>query len=200
MKFILGLTGQTGAGKSDAAALAAQNGFFVIDCDKTAHRVMNEEVVKEKLCAVFGNDILSINKTIDRKKLAAKAFSSPNNTELLNKTVLPFIVEEINNLINSSNSRYILLDAPTLFESGADRLCNVTVGIIADASVRYSRIVKRDNLTEEQAKSRISAGKPNDFYKQKCDYIIENNASTTEFVNNFSKALKDILERGNTNV
>lgn len=200
MKFVLGLTGQTGAGKSDAASVAAQNGFFVIDCDKTAHRVMNEEKVKAKLCKVFGSDILSDDNLLDRKRLAAKAFSSPDNTELLNKTVLPFIVEEINNLINSSNSQYILLDAPTLFESGADSLCDVTVGIIADESVRYSRIVKRDNLTEDQAKSRISAGKPNDFYKQKCDYIIENNGEKQEFINKFSEVIKDILERGNRNV
>ncbi len=200
MKFVLGLTGQTGAGKSDAAAKAAEQGFYVIDCDKTAHRVMNEEKVKTKLCAVFGSDILSDDNLLDRKKLAAKAFSNPDNTELLNKTVLPFIVEEINNLIISSDAQYILLDAPTLFESGAEKICNVTVGIIADEPVRYSRIINRDNLTDAQAKSRISAGKPNDFYKQKCDYIIENNGEKQEFINKFSEVIKDILEGSNTNV
>ena len=200
MKFILGLTGQTGAGKSDAAKVAAENGFYVIDCDKTAHRVMNEEKVKVKLCQAFGEDILSEDNSLDRKKLAAKAFSSAYNTELLNITVLPFIVEEINNLVNNSQEKHVLLDAPTLFESGADKLCNATVGIIADESIRYSRIIKRDNLTDAQAKSRISAGKKNDFYKEKCDYIIENNGEKQEFINKFSKVIEDILEGGNINV
>ncbi len=195
MKFILGLTGQTGAGKSDAAAAAAEQGFYVIDCDKTAHRVMNGDAAKEKLCLAFGDDILSEDNTLDRKKLAAKAFLNADSTELLNKTVLPFIVEEIENLIGSSESEYVLLDAPTLFESGADKMCNVTVGVIADESVRFSRIVKRDSLTAEQARSRINAGKKNSFYKEKCDYIIENNGEKTEFINNFTQLLKNISKR-----
>ncbi len=195
MKFVLGLTGQTGAGKSDAAAIAAELGFYVIDCDKTAHRVMNKDVVKERLCLTFGSDILSTNNTIDRKKLAAKAFLNNESTELLNKTVLPFIVEEIESLINLSDKDYVLLDAPTLFESGADKMCDITVGVVADESIRFTRIVNRDFLTAEQAQNRINAGKSNSFYKEKCDYVIENNGEKTEFINNFTQLLKNISKR-----
>ncbi len=192
MRFILGLTGQTGAGKSDAASKADELGFYVIDCDKVAHRVLETDKVKSALTLAFGKDIIE-NGNLNRKKLAAAAFENKAKTELLNKTVLPFIVTQINALIDSSGKEYILLDAPTLFESGADSLCNKTVGVIADKDVRFKRIIKRDNLTELQATSRINAGKPDEFYFDNCDFVITNNGDKAEFINNFEKMLKDIL-------
>ena len=98
MKFVVGLTGQTGAGKSLLCDKARDNGFFVVDCDAVAHEVQQTEDVKIALCNVFGSDILS-GDTIDRQKLAQKAFASKEQTELLNKTILPFIVTEIKNII-----------------------------------------------------------------------------------------------------
>lgn len=192
MKFILGLTGQTGAGKSTAAKSATKLGFYVIDCDSVAHRVLETDEVKSALTVAFGENILEGGK-INRKKLAAAAFQTSDKTELLNKTVLPFIVKKINALIENSGKEYILLDAPTLFESGADKICNKTLGIIADTDIRFRRIIERDNLTELQALSRINAGKPDDFYIEKCDFVITNNGNETEFINNFEKLLKDIL-------
>ncbi len=192
MRFILGLTGQTGAGKSLAATVAQKNGFYVIDCDKVAHEIIKCEATVTALVKAFGGGILT-NGEINRQKLAIAAFESKEKTELLNKTVLPFIVEEINNILTTVSQEYILLDAPTLFESGADNLCDKTVGIIADKDIRFKRIIQRDNLTELAAIQRINAGKDNDFYIQKCDYVIENNTTNTEFINNFENMLKDIF-------
>ncbi|MBE6804990.1 MAG: dephospho-CoA kinase [Ruminococcaceae bacterium] len=194
MKYILGLTGQTGAGKSLVSKVAEEYGFFVIDCDKVAHAVTETEKVKKALTAVFGADILE-NGVLNRKKLAAAAFKDTQSTELLNKTVLPFIVEEINILIGKSGKERILLDAPTLFESGADKLCDKTVGVIADKDIRFKRIIIRDALTELQALQRINAGKPDEFYENKCDYILKNNGEQNEIINNFENMLKDILGR-----
>ncbi len=192
MRFILGLTGQTGAGKSDAAKRAAELGFYVIDCDNVAHRVLETDNAKAALTEVFSESILESGK-LDRKKLAAAAFESRYKTELLNKIVLPFIVAEINALIEGTGKEYILLDAPTLFESGADNLCDKTVGVIADKDIRFKRIIERDNLTELQAISRINAGKSDEFYFDNCDIVITNNGDKMEFINNFEKLLKDIL-------
>ncbi len=193
MKFVVGLTGQTGAGKSSLKGVATACGFYVIDCDSVAHKVQQRDEVKAALCAAFGSDILSIDGMLDRKALAKKAFETGEKTELLNKTVLPFIVADIEKQIKNSKVDYILLDAPTLFESGADRLCNKTIGVIADREKRYNRIVSRDKLTAAQAESRISAGKPDEFYKEKCDYVLTNNGEVGEFINNFDILIKDIL-------
>lgn len=192
MKFVLGLTGQTGAGKSLLCDKARDNGFVVVDCDAVAHKVQQTEDVKNALCNAFGSDILS-GDNIDRQRLAQKAFASKEQTELLNKTILPFIVDEIKNIISRAKEEYILLDAPTLFESGADNLCDKVIGVIADREVRHNRIVARDNLTPGRAESRINAGKPDEFYKEKCDFVLINNGSADEFINNFDILIKDIL-------
>lgn len=193
MKFVLGLTGQTGAGKSSLHNVANDNGFYVIDCDKVARDVQSRNSVLCALIRAFGTDILNKEGLLDRRRLAEKAFVSRDATELLNRTVLPFIVAELRYLIDNTENNFILLDAPTLYESGADAMCNKTVGIIADEAVRIERIQHRDSLTDEEALSRIKAGKPDDFFRNKCDFVLENNDDRQEFINNFDKLLKNIL-------
>ena len=149
--------------------------------------------MKSALCTAFGNGILFADGTLDRKALAKVAFASKRQTELLNKTILPFIIDEIEDIIGNTESEHILLDAPTLFESGANKICNKTIGVIASKQIRFDRIVKRDNLTDTQAKSRIDAGKPDDFFYENCDYVLTNNGTEDEFINNFKILIKDIL-------
>ena len=136
MKFVLGLTGQTGAGKSSLHNVAEKHGFDVIDCDAVARYVSERQEVLSALCLAFTNDILNSNGTLNRRALAAAAFADKEHTALLNQTILPFITAEIADLIEKSEKSRVLLDAPTLFESGADNLCNITVGVIAEIPVR----------------------------------------------------------------
>ena len=164
---IIGLTGPTGSGKSTIATLAKSKGFGVIDCDKEA-RLATEKGSKglDALVKVFGNDILLLDGSLDRKKLAEKAFRTKETTEILNKTLLPIILEIIKQRITEfEHLGYdkILLDAPTLYESGADVLCDEVIAVLCDEKVRKKRIIIRDSLTEEQANVRLSASKPDSF-------------------------------------
>ena len=96
--------------------------------------------------------------------------------------MLPHIVGLIEDIIKGSESNLILLDAPTLFESGANKICQKTVGVVADENIRLNRIMARDNLLEDAAKLRISAGKPQSFYEENCNYILTNNATADGFI------------------
>ncbi len=175
MKKIIGLTGTTGSGKSTVSAFFEDNGFHVINCDKIAKNVVESNVdILHKLSDVFGEDIIESG-ILNRKLLALRAFSNSQSTQLLNDITLPYIVERIKELIALSESKYILLDAPTLFESGANNICDKIVGVICDQSIRKQRIIERDNITEQQAAIRISAQKSDDFFRNNCTYIIENN-------------------------
>ena len=130
MSFIIGLTGPTGAGKSTVSAAAEQFGLKVVNCDLLARKAVEKGTEGLKaLTAVFGNGILEKDGSLNRKKLAAVAFKTPENTELLNKTLLPHIVKLVKKETNSKNA---LLDAPTLFESGLNSECVKTIAVLAD--------------------------------------------------------------------
>ena len=113
MSFVIGLTGPRGAGKSSVTDTAEELGFKIIDCDLLARDAVRKgsdglaDVVK-----VFGECVLNTDGTLNRKKLAEIAFASPQDTELLNQTLLPHIVKLIRALFDSP---FVLLDAPTLF-------------------------------------------------------------------------------------
>ncbi len=180
MKHIIGMTGPTGAGKSSVADTARDMGFKVIDCDCLARKAVEKGT--RGLAAIvgaFGDDILNADQTLNRKALASAAFSSKEQTELLNKTLLPFIVELVNNEIGDNN--LVLLDAPTLFESGADSTCTDTFAVLCDSETRKKRIMARDGITEREALLRMNAGKSDEFYKNNTANIIYNNGDISQF-------------------
>lgn len=196
MSIIIGLTGPTGAGKSTAAAAAEKFGLQVIDCDKSA-RAATEKGTDglNALVAAFGDEILSPDGSLNRRALAAAAFASPQKTELLNKTVLPHIVKLV---LAETEGKNILLDAPTLFESGLNSVCTAVIVVSANAEIRRERIIKRDGLSPEAADLRINAGKTDEYYKQKADYFLYNNSDEKAFYERFSDILKNIIG-GNIN-
>lgn len=187
---IIGLTGPTGAGKSTVSKAAKKIGFFVVNCDEVARQTRQNPQVREALVGAFGEGILSCGE-LDRKALAAAAFSSRENTEKLNKTILPFIVSDIKKLI--AGKKNVLLDAPTLFESGIDNICDKTIGVLCDEEIRKKRIIARDNLSEAEAKARLSAAKSDEFFKERCSVIIENDGSEQELLIKAEKILSEYI-------
>ena len=190
--IIVGLTGPTGAGKSSASAVCEKLGVKHIDCDIIARKAT--EKGQEGLLAVvkaFGEDILNPDGTLNRKALAEKAFKDTESTELLNQTLLPIIKKMVMAEIKGDK---VLLDAPTLFESGVNEICHKTVAVLSDSQLRLKRIIARDGITREQALLRINAGKSDDFYKEKCDFVIYNNMDEHTFDMDFLNLLKEIFE------
>ena len=195
MSIIIGLTGPTGAGKSTAAAAAKSFGLQVIDCDKLARAATEKGTDGLKaLVAAFGEEILLPDGSLDRRALAA-AFASPQKTELLNKTILPHIVKLV---LAEAEGKNVLLDAPTLFESGLNSVCTAVIAVSADAEIRRERIIRRDELSPDAADLRINAGKTDEYYKQKADYFLYNNSDEKAFYKRFSDILEKIIG-GNIN-
>ena len=195
MSFVVGLTGPTGAGKSSVTAVAEQLGFKVIDCDMLARvAVQKGSDGLEDLVGVFGSDILNADGTLNRKALAEKAFSTSQNTELLNQTLLPHIIGLVRAEITDD---MVLLDAPTLYESGADSLCDEVIAIICDEKTRKMRIMQRDGIDEASATLRINAGKPDQFYIEKTNNIIYNDCELSVLHLKIKKLLTKLLEEHN---
>lgn len=195
MSFVIGLTGPTGAGKSSVTAVAKELGFKVVDCDKLARNAV--EKGSEGLAAVaqvFGSDVLNCDGTLNREILAKKAFSTPENTERLNQTLLPHIMVLVREELTDDK---VLLDAPTLFESGADALCNEVIAVISDEKTRLARIIERDGITEDAAILRIKAGKPDEFYIEKTHNIVYNDCELSVFNLKIQKLITKLMEEYN---
>ena len=191
MKKVIGLTGPTGAGKSSVWAVARELGFKVVDCARLA-RVAVEKGSEglKSLCQVFGNGILRSDGSLDRKALAKIAFSSYEKTELLNKTLLPHIASLVENEIDED---LVLLDAPTLFESGLERRCYKTIAVLSDTDIRMQRIMKRDGIDADAVRLRMGAGKGDDFYIKNADEVFYNNADLQEFLQKIKEYLENII-------
>lgn len=189
--MIIGLTGPTGAGKSCLRVIAEDLGFKVIDCDIIARKATEKGADSLKaLVKVFGDDILESDGSLNRKALAKKAFATKENTELLNKTIFPFITELVKKEITCDK---VILDAPTLFESGINSMCDTVIAVTAEKEIRLDRIIKRDNIDKESALLRINAGKTDDFYLKNADYLIYNNGENNVFALEFKEILTKIL-------
>ncbi len=195
MSFVVGLTGPTGAGKSSITEVAKNLGFKVIGCDALARVAVEKgsdglaDIVK-----VFGGGVLNSDGTLNRKELAALAFSLSEKTELLNQTLLPHIVKLIKSQIDVP---LVLLDAPTLFESGADSLCNEVIVVLCDKKTRKKRIMERDGIDESAAELRIKAGKDDNFYIERSNNIVYNDCELSVLNLKIQKLLNKLLEENN---
>ena len=157
MKMLIGLTGRTGSGKSSVARIFESLGGFVADCDKVAHEVLLDNTVKEKLCALFSDDILNEENEIDRKALGSIVFSDKKKLYELNGVVHKEIVERCLKLCQESGKDICFMDGSELESSGADRLCDHIVVITSDEKTRLTRIMKRDSIDSKTALKRIQS-------------------------------------------
>jgi len=192
--MVIGLTGQTGAGKSTVSRIFSDNGFAVINADNIARKVVEKgSKCLEEIADFFGKGVVTEDKTLDRKALAGIVFSDKTKLETLNTIIYPYITGEILRRIrecSENGEKLILLDAPTLFESRADDFCEIIISVLADPEVRKKRIIVRDGLTPDQAQKRMNSQLDEDFFESHSDYIIHNNGKL-DTVNRISKEVSD---------
>lgn len=174
---VIGLTGPTGSGKSTFSGFLQKHGCAVIDADALARQATAPKAACVQLLAgAFGEDIKTPEGGIDRALLASRAFADRESTALLNGIVHPWVFLETLAQINRyrrENRRLIVFDAPVLFESNADALCDLVVSVIAPQEVRIQRIMNRDSLTRQQALQRLSAQQPESYYRRQSDIVID---------------------------
>ncbi len=182
---ILGLTGPTGAGKSEAARLLSAAGIPVVDADGLAREVTTKgHPCLAELAQVFSSAVLHDDGTLDRAALAAVAFASKEATAQLNAVTHPHILrlaEERVAALWQDGFVLVTVDAPLLFESGMDKMCDRTVAVLAPAALRQARICERDGITAEQAALRMRAQPDEAFYRARADEVLYNDGDLAAF-------------------
>lgn len=186
---IIGITGNSGSGKSTISKLISKNyEAKIIDADKIAKEMTkNNGEYLQAIRQAFGNDVIK-NNELDRKKLADIVFLNRAEKEKLDGLTFEYVVEEIKKELEANQNldyQYIILDVPLLFESKLDKLCDYTIGVIANKKEKIKRICKRDKLSKEKALQRLNSQPNDEFFTKNCNTVInnENKEETIKMVN-----------------
>lgn len=189
---IIGVTGNSGSGKSFICEflLNKYDDVVIVDADKIAKKMSNIDTLYYKeIVNMFGKNIIKDNLEINRQMLAKIIFNDDDKRQKLNSITFKYVVDEIKNKIKLNNDKsMIVIDAPLLFESGLDKVCDITVGVVSNEDVKIDRICKRDKLSIKQARDRLKVQLSDEYLRERCDFIIENNGNT-DFLN---KQLEEI--------
>ncbi|MBO5312444.1 MAG: dephospho-CoA kinase [Clostridia bacterium] len=176
----IGVCGTSGSGKGYVCRIFEGYGLLHIDTDRVYREISaTSKECLDELIAYFGEDILT-NGALNTRILAGKVFEGENREERLSKLnsiTHKFIKKDTEKIIKQSEEDGIpavLIDAPVLFESGFDRLCDVTVCVTAPYEMKIERIIKRDSITREKAIARLSTQLSDEELRRLCTYEIDN--------------------------
>ena len=177
--MIIGITGGTGCGKTTLLELLAARGAVILDCDAIYHRLLQEDA--SLLAAIEGRFPGTVEGGIlQRKKLGAIVFGDPAALQDLNRITHGAVKAEVLRLL-TPEPKLAAIDAIGLFESGLDKLCKLTVAVTAPEDVRVQRLMARDGITEEYARSRIAAQPKAEEFSARCDYTLCNDSTKEAF-------------------
>lgn len=179
--MVIGITGNSGSGKSEISKkLAYILNAIIIDADKEAKLLAEPgNIYYKKIVKKFGKKILD-GENINRVKLAEIIYNNKKNRNKLNRLTNKYVVKQIKKIVKSKKDNNIILDVPLLFESKLDKICDVTIAILANEENKIQRIMKRDKITKIVAKQRLAIQAKEEYYKEKADYIVENNDEINE--------------------
>ena len=177
--MIIGITGGTGCGKTTLLKVIAEKGGLILDCDAIYHQLLATDA--SLLNAIENRFPGTVEDgQLHRKKLGSVVFSDESALLDLNKIPHSAIKEEVLRRLES-RPKLAAIDAIALFEGGLAELCGITVAVTAPAEVRVQRLMKRDSISEDYARSRIAAQHDEAWFRQRCDWILENNGTEMQF-------------------
>ena len=189
--MILGITGGTGCGKTTLLNVIREQGGLVLDCDAIYHSLLQTDngmlsAIKVRFPEAFEDGHLN------RKKLGAIVFADPAALTALNKITHGAVKQEVIRQLAVWDG-LAAIDAIALFEGELAELCDITIAVTAPLEDRVVRLMARDGISGEYARSRIAAQKTEGWFRQKCDFVLENNADAESFSR---KCIAFLYEKG----
>ena len=192
---LIGITGKTGTGKSTIATILAQklDGQYV-DIDKIGHQATSDPHIANKLCDIFGNELLDSNGMINRKKLGNIVFSDTYKMQILTDITWAYMEQKLDDIL-LQKQQYFVFDWALLPKVKFWNMCDVKILVTSDDTMRKKRILERDHISEEYFEKRESATL--DYSKLSFDFIF-NNDYTKESMDAFVEVIyKNITNKNN---
>ncbi len=192
-KHAIVLTGGIATGKSTVSKLLEKEGFNIIDADKVAHGILDENA--EGIAMLFGEEYVKEG-SVDRKALGTIIFSDPKNREKLENFLHPLIKKEIENqsaVYEKHNMPYII-DIPLFFETKNYDIDEVAL-VYAPLKIQRERLIKRDGFSAEEVNNRINAQISIELKKAKSSYVIDNTKDIKDLEDEVKRFVDYIKER-----
>jgi dephospho-CoA kinase len=174
------VTGGLGSGKSTLAAMLGRRGAVVVDADELARRALDPGTTAFKeVCDLFGDDVLRPDGHLDRRAIAARAFADESKRRALESIVHPEVFRGLVEILerHRDTEDVVVFDAPLTVETGFHRECDVVVVVSASLDAQVARATQQRDLTEEDARARISAQLPAAQREAVADIVVLNDGS-----------------------
>lgn len=189
--MIIGLTGSIGVGKSQVLEILKELSYDTVDLDSISHELLKQEDVKKELCDNFSYDILE-NDEINRKKLSKIVFKDKRKRRILNSIVHPKIIAEMEQIIKKNVSDVLIIEVPLLFELKLEKYFDKILLVYSNPDIQLKRLMKRNNISEKEAKNLINSQIDIREKAKKTKYIITNETDIKDLKNNVLKVMDEL--------
>lgn len=177
-KYVVGLTGNIGTGKSVVRKMLEHLGAYGIDADALAHRAISQGAPGHRLVIKhFGDWILDDEGHIDRARLSKIVFSDPKALEKLEQIVHPLVSHAVDILIRRAGQSVVVIEAIKLLESDLAAGSDMVWVVNAPKKLQIERLMHKRNMTEDQARQRIEAQAPQEIKLRAAKVVIHNDNS-----------------------
>ena len=186
------ITGGIATGKSTASALLREAGYPVIDADVIARGLLDpKEAAYREVVDTFGQNIVQSDGSIDRKKLGAIVFSDAKQRERLNRITHPRVAERIDEELTAlQDEPLVFLDIPLYYET--EGLPSFPVWLIyIPEDCQLARLMKRDGLSEEQARARMASQMGIEEKRKRAQRIVDNSKDIGALARALQQAVKE---------
>ena len=179
---IIGITGGIGSGKSSVLNIMEEiYGAVLCQTDVVAHQLQKKgETCYKEIVNVFGVNILTENKEIDRKKLGAIVFNDNDKLKKLNQIVHPAVKKQVKLEIEEARRKqkeFFLIESALLMEDHYEELCDELWYIYADERVRRDRLKTSRLMNEEKIDLIIKAQATEETFRKYCHITIDNSGT-----------------------
>ena len=189
----IGITGGIGSGKSYVSSILRCRGFKVFDCDSESKRLMNTDMrMIDEIVRTVGPEAyikshqfrqtdhgeeLYETYELNRRVMAEFVFGSEQNTQAINSIVHPHVAEEFRTWASLQHDDFVFMESAILFESGFNKLVDLSVAVVADKEIRISRVTKRDGSERTSVEQRMRHQTSTEYIEAHSDYIIHNDTN-----------------------
>lgn len=195
-RYIVGLTGGIGSGKTAASDAFAKLGIDIVDADIIAREVVEPGTsAYQAIVNKFGQQVLQPDKQLDRGKLRELIFAEPANKNWLNKQLHPQIRKQMNIQCQMAKSPYCVLAIPLLVENHLQELVDEVLVVDVDEQTQINRAMSRDNNSAEQIKAIMAAQASREERLAAADKVIDNNGDPADLTSQIELLHQDYLEK-----